>query len=270
MYNGSIKNFHFRLITFLYFIVFIILLYSSYFKMAQYLKDSTWLIIEQLKIGDFSILSQLYGPLSHKIQNLRLEEPHVNLTQLILKANMTSAPATRQVAVLLDQIDRNSKEQMHCSVQFRRISRSRIQACCDVGGLTFIWESLSISHDHDWKMRRITFTDADDEEYYWRPWQASQGEAEIEYSQYRRDFENLDRPDILDTDLAWIRSASTSSASSSINSDEMADVFASLHHHYKEPVFMKWSAPPPLDAYELRDNETVDYWDRYGIEYGDC
>jgi hypothetical protein len=241
--------------------------------MVHILEESTYNIVRHLKNENPGILALLYGPLSQKVLNLRLEEPNRDLKTVILKANMSSGAAIEQALLLLDQIDLENKiASNHSTIQFRRISRSRIQASCDINGLSFIWESLSISNNHDWNLRRISFSNSDDEEYYWRPWQSSLAEAETEYSEYKLNGGNLERPDILDTDLAWIRSASTSSASSSINSDDLADVISA--NHLRDPVFKTWKpqshTQAKFTAYELRDDPSVDYWDRYGLEYDDC
>lgn len=230
-------------------------------------------IIKQLKNDSSEILSELRGPLSQKVSKIRLEEPNSALKRIIIKANMASETAGRQALLLLDQIDLDDAIEFNTvvSVHFRRISMSRIQASCDLSGLSFIWESMSISHNHDWCLRRITFPDSDDEEYYWRPWQMSLDEADIEYKEYKQSVEHLERPDILDTDLAWIRSASTSSTSSSINSDDQIDLSLPTFQ-VKYSLFMTWKSQPeeharvqlPVD--ETADGPDVDYWDRYDLE----
>lgn len=65
--------------------------------------------------------------------------------------------------------------------KYRRVTSNRMQASCTLLGIDFVWESRSIYHGHDWKLVRMALEDPEDEEMYWRPWQATIEEAEEEY-----------------------------------------------------------------------------------------
>lgn len=134
------------------------------------------------------------------------------------------------------------------SIKYRRLSKTRLQACCSIlfkpsvysdtesnncAGLDFVWETIHATTgvpsggtgtrattangnraggNAIWKLRKFGFSDADDEEYYWRPWEQTVSDAECDYQlfldqDYKADLAPLDV-----TDLDW--DSATNSASS--------------------------------------------------------
>lgn len=116
----------------------------------------------------------------------------------------------------------------HVRVNFRRITRSRLQARCTVPALSplaaakrsssgaatpttmdihtafdFIWESSAINGRHNWKLRRFGFADSDDEEHYWRPWELTLEDAEADYDIFQQDDYKADLAPLDVSDIDW-------------------------------------------------------------------
>lgn len=103
-------------------------------------------------------------------------------------------------------------------VRYRRLGKNRLQACCSLEGhvgLDFTWENntpLTPALDYDeitFKLRRFGFTDSDDEEHYWRPWENSLEEAELDYRRFQeQDYKaELVHLDVSDLDWASVSTA---------------------------------------------------------------
>lgn len=104
------------------------------------------------------------------------------------------------------------------TIKYRRLAKSRLQACCSIPidstentGLDFVWEAscpasetgTKGSHSIGWKLRRFGFSDADDEEHYWRPWELSLPEAERDYMRFQEQDYKADLAVLDVTDLDW-------------------------------------------------------------------
>lgn len=111
-----------------------------------------------------------------------------------------------------------SAEVQSWRVRYRRLGKNRLQACCSLGGdigLDFTWEnntSLSPTLDYDeisFRLRRFGFTDSDDEEHYWRPWEQSLEDAELDYRRFQeQDYKaELVHLDVSDLDWASVSTA---------------------------------------------------------------
>ena len=111
-----------------------------------------------------------------------------------------------------------SAEVQSWRVRYRRLGKNRLQACCSLGGdigLDFTWENntpLSPTLDYDeisFRLRRFGFTDSDDEEHYWRPWEQSLEDAELDYRRFQeQDYKaELVHLDVSDLDWASVSTA---------------------------------------------------------------
>jgi hypothetical protein len=146
--------------------------------MSEVIEQLTKQLIHELKLNriDKSLLSK---PLASRLHPSNSESTVISF----INANIASSAAVWLVESWLTS---ENPVNITCT-KFRRVSRSRLQACCGCRGLDFIWESRSIGEDHDWKLGRMALEDPEDEEMYWRPWQLSLDAAEQEYNTQRLD-----------------------------------------------------------------------------------
>lgn len=126
----------------------------------------------------------------------------------------------------------------YITVHFRRITRSRLQACCTIPAIVlpksskignshdetafdFVWESSAISGEPNWKLRRFGFADSDDEEHYWRPWETSIEEAEADYLRFQEQDYKADLAPLDVSDIEWdsMTSSTTPSDVDSLSSN---------------------------------------------------
>ena len=140
------------------------------------------------------------------------------LLSAFVEANVSSDAACYHATQLLLSLDVAHINTSLWAVKFRRLKRSRLQACCTIPTngeyLDFIWESSAIAGEPNWQLRRFGFSDSDDEEHYWRPWELSLADAENDYTRFKmQDHRPMLAP--LDVhDLDWHGFGAPASASS--------------------------------------------------------
>lgn len=154
------------------------------------------------------------------------------------------------------------------SIKFRRLNETRMQACISTpNGLDFVWETVAASTPHTlsssrsssrarscsssstssnytaagtslngetaqvWKLRKFTFSDSDDEEHYWRPWEMTLSDAEADYTRFQQqDFKTQLAP-LAVGDLDWdsVTSRNDSSSSHSHSNSDDQDTITTNH-----------------------------------------
>lgn len=199
-----------------------------------------------------------------------------SLAQAFVAANMSSDAAARHALDLLLQASTATSETMPCQVKYRRLTNSRLQACCSVPGLDFIYESTAISalHPH-FRLRRFAFADSDDEEYYWRPWETTLADAELDYERWKEvDFKSeLDVGGDHDVDWAEVVRKAVSETpseeeSSSSDSYSPVELTGGPGQQFESAVAaLKIHERPVYYHEDCAVDDDDDYWNRYDQEF---
>lgn len=108
---------------------------------------------------------------------------HPGLKSFVL-INLVSEAACEHAFSALKRIMANAKSNrgavtQDMEVKYRRLNRARLQVRCAIDGLEFLWEALD--DGKDFRLRKFGFLDSEDLEYYWRCWEESLEEAELDY-----------------------------------------------------------------------------------------
>lgn len=166
--------------------------------------------------------------------------PTNKMAAAFVKANMpcdaAALYATDLVVAVAAALAASEVEVANWTVRYRRLTRSRLQSCCTVpvpgggasgGGepLDFMWESSAIAGPCNWTLRRLTFSESDDEEHYWRPWEQSLDQAELEYERWHAQDFRAELTALHVSDLDW-DSASSGKSSKSASPDSEASLYS--------------------------------------------
>lgn len=164
-----------------------------------------------------------------------------NMIALFATSNIESEAACAHATDLLELVAENLRDNWTAArpqtdktvpgdwcIKYRRLAKTRLQACCSIpitdsdnAGLDFTWETFNSQElpgsNPVWKLRKFGFSDSDDEEYYWRPWELTLQEAETDYlrfqhQDYKAELAPLDVRD-LDWDVATTNANSVSTHS---------------------------------------------------------
>lgn len=139
---------------------------------------------------------------------------HSALLDAFVAASVACDAAAIHAAELLEATVRAVPPPSTWTIKYRRLSSSRLQATCivpstDCEALAFVWESSAIAHTPNWALRRFGFSDSDDEEHYWRPWEPTLADAEADYERVKSTHfrAGLERLDVADVDWDIVRKA---------------------------------------------------------------